>query len=742
MRTKNNINRTLEKYLFTTPIPIRNQKEYSELFDFIFPSKDLFTDFLKEENFEKQVCYSEQILMRLSYDSFFGPPTKLLWNLLDMETKLSAKGGKPYNGKDHFVHIVHLYLLGIYMFFYHQVLNENIFAEFKKKRKITNIKSNNVTKSIIKDFIVAWRYFVLYHDISYPIEYFLGNKDNSRKEYLKDFNDIPKLVYKDLTIKSLAKFIGTYKLIKSASKYGFENLLSSCEESLNDLQSYSNYYLIDRIQGYETYRDVYTLLNKQNIVAVLYEKNSPMLIFIPKTSDSTVPLTPIKTKNYKQNKLLSEIEKSNNAPYNKSYFNLKNYSWEYYINSSVDLKELIHNIYPGIIVSDFDAIVNYIHGSPSSDYSMVFSDTDFKQYCFNIYADLYKLAGYQKLQEIENETDSLTKVANDVGGKISKKIAEVLEILLSQNLKNIDFKQDMLKNNTLDKVILSYLTQVAESYEDLSKKIADPLKEEIENQFYQSLSFKGIRKSIIEIFEQKDIKSKLEINIESNTLSYQELLESKDDFNTQIITLLDSKITHSDLLNLSTLLEYKPPHSCYDHGIVSGLIFLSIIDIHRQLLLRVEADEDFKKLLSVAIGIDFENDRDYLNYKIDDNYKVNNIFVETLFAILIHNLYPKHYSKKPKYKTKLYNNPFAYFGIFLDSIQPWDRKAQVNQAYDDLPYQTLSRGFDISIKNNKIRISEFDSRINIPKRHREMNQQLNEYLENASNFIELNLGEF
>ncbi|MDR1678685.1 MAG: hypothetical protein LBR81_02800 [Prevotellaceae bacterium] len=738
MRTKNNINKTLEKYLFTNPIPIKNKKEYFELFDFIFPSKDIFIAFLKEENFDLQIHYAKKILLRLSYDSFFGPPTALLWNLLDMETQLSVNEKKHYNGRDHFVHIVHLYLSGIYMFFYHHTLNENILTEFKNKRKITEIKSNNVTKSTVKDFIVAWRYFVLYHDIAYPIEYLLKENTDSKdkKAYLSIYNDISTSISKDLSLKSLAKFIGVYKLIKSASEFSFEKLRINCHESKREeLKSYSNYFLTERIYGYETLRDVYALLNKENIIAVLCEKKtmSPMLIFIPGNSN------PIKTThNNRRSNLLSEIEESKNAPYNKNYFNLKNYSWEYYINSSVKLEELIKNLFPNISLSEFDQTVNYIHEKTSSDYSTIFSDTNFKQYCFNIYTILYEFTGYQKQNWQQSYSGRLTEVINDIGKEIPKRMSDIFEGLLSEKLKNINFDQDMNSNSTLDAVIESYLIKVANNYKKLSKVIAKPLEEEIRIQFNLKCNLKTIRESIEEIFQNKGIKLNLNIDIANNTLSYDNLLAKENNaLYMQVISKLNNKITKSDLVDLSTLLvKNKPKYSNYDHGIASGLIFLSVVDIYKQLLFSAKNDDDFNKLLSIGIGLDFENDKDYLNYKIND------IFIETSFAILTHNLYPANYTPNSKYKTKLYSNPFTYFGILLDSIQPWDRKIQVNQKTGELPYQTLSRGFDISIKNNKIRISEFDHRIDIQKRCEEMKKQLDSYLENASSFIELNFGEF
>ena len=52
MRLKKNIQETLKGSLFTSPNPPRYKSEYVVLRDEIFPSKNLFIEFLEAENYD------------------------------------------------------------------------------------------------------------------------------------------------------------------------------------------------------------------------------------------------------------------------------------------------------------------------------------------------------------------------------------------------------------------------------------------------------------------------------------------------------------------------------------------------------------------------------------------------------------------------------------------------------------------------------------------------------------------
>ena len=749
MRINNNINKNLKKSLFESPNPLRHKKEYNELKDFIFPGKEIFIAFLAEENFEQQTFLAEKILLRLSYDSFFSPPTRLLFNVLAMESLISGEKKHGFIGRDHFVHMVHLYLLGVYMFFYHQIFNENMMVLFKKRRSRTKLKSNHLLRSTIKDFIVSLRYFVLFHDISYPIEHFLGNENvdkDVKKIFLKAFNNMPKSIGKDLSLRSLSKFIAVYKLVREDSDFTFRNLIiphiDEIENAKNTILDNVNFNQIEKVYGYETFRTVYSIFEKRNVCAVLYElkSNLPFLIYTP-VDGAEMEVT--KTVHYTGNAILNKLFNNSNAPYDKEHFQLKNYEWGFFINSEQTLEKLVKSIFPKLSFEEFDKTIDYIHNLTTSHYSMVISDTSFNQYCFDIYMVLYKLAGYFNIDdktEAQNKYFShLSNIISNIGKEIPSKVGNIISNLLVDKLNKIDFESDMEDEENLEAVVLKYLSTISETYEGFATEVSIPLKSEIQTQYELKKNLDHIRVSVGEYFDAKKIKNNYSLNAVTDSIEFNNLISKKDGFVHTIISDFNVKSLKDKLGSFDEVIAYKPKYpeirkKFFDHGVNSGLVFLSVIDVFDQLL-KIKEDENFTRLLKVAIGIDIEQDNHYLEYKFKD------IFSEVCYAIVAHNLYPK-YLKDSSYRTKLDNNPFSYFAILIDSLQHWDRKFQVNQGFDELPYNTLSKSFNIEVKNNKIRISEYDARIDLQKSLSKLKDDINDYLYKASDYIELNLAEF
>lgn len=748
MRIKTNITTTLRKSLFDSPKPIKHGKEFRDLYSFIFPNKELFLSFLEEENFEQQTYYAENILLRLSYDSLFPPPTRLLFNTLSMESEVFGEKKTGYIGRDHFVHLVHLYLLGVYSLFYHQILNENIFVYFRNIRSTSIIHSNHLSHSVIKDIIVAWRYFVLYHDISYPIEYYLGKNDSENKKelYLKAFNNTPKSIGKDLSLRGLSKLIGVSKLIKNKSEFNFKNLIEPClqEEQLSDFSIFdlSKLQQLEKIYGFETIRTVYSVFGKERIVPVLYDKAKmvPLAAYI---YSSSVEYKLYKTNLCGNNATLNSILESTDSPYNKDCIQSNNYSWFYFVDTDFTVDKIVETFFTEVPLDAFDKTIEYIQSLTSNQYSMVVSDTSFKQYCFDIYLVLYKMAGYLHTEDNSsqlNYSNYLSDVVTDFAKDIPIRMSDVLKSLLIEKLENVDFEKDMDSKESLNEVIYHYLKLISQTYKGLASEIASPLNLSMQLQYESQKNIKKIRNSLGNKFINKEVNNKLYIDIENDELDYSNITSLTNEKLKPILEYLSSRAKKTNFGQIEDLFKYKPKFKnirpkYFDHGVSSCCVFLSTVDIYKQLK---SIDEDtFRIILKISLGIDFDKDIDYVNHKFDS------IFSETAFAILIHNIYPEFLNKPLKqYRTKLENNPFSYFCILMDSLQQWDRKFQVNQAYNTLPYNSVSKGFNIEIKNNKFRISDFSSRMDIRRSLINLKTGIDDYLYKASDLIELNLGEY
>ena len=83
----------------------------------------------------------------------------------------SSAATRSYVPQDHFTHLVHLYLLGVYLFTHHKKLNRTIARYFERRRQEEkHACSLNSGEAAFGDFVFAWRAFVLLHDIAYPHE--------------------------------------------------------------------------------------------------------------------------------------------------------------------------------------------------------------------------------------------------------------------------------------------------------------------------------------------------------------------------------------------------------------------------------------------------------------------------------------------------------------------------------------------------------------------------------------------
>lgn len=765
MKARRNISATLKNSLFISPNPSRYKNEYLAMMDEIFPNKEEFILFLDAENYEKQLLHANNILLRLNYEAFFAPPTRMLFNLLNMETKDLGDKKSTYFGRDHVVHQVHLYIFGIYVFLYHDVFSENILVLFKNKRNSQdfNIATNNLSYASIKDFIVSWKTFTLFHDVGYPIELFAkkaGSKDDKvlQEEYLRPFHSIIKYVSKDLSMRSLSKIIAVYRLLQNQSGFVFGSLRAKWHG--DECEKYKEYVLIDKVYGIETVRIITAIFGKEKIIPVLCDKNEMPLMAFPANSTA-----PVLSEECRRTTVVKNFENNMHSPYQRESFTFSNYRWKYYLNpTEIDINKIISNLFlDASQLIDFENTIKTIYAQTASLYSMVISDVSFKQYCFDIYMTLYRSSGYWKL-DAEDERNSfiyhLGYIMDEMQINFPEKIAQTIKKMM------LERRQSNGVNSGIYDKVEDYLTSVGVSLKDLSTKITEQIKSEIIKQARFRENLEDIRCSVGEEIQVHAIKSTFcfeeEIVIDKqgtkkNLIKYSQLC-FPDFTNISMPTtnidflknMVEHKILSSGLEN-GAIANYDPGHGAkYDHGVAAGFLIMTMADIYMQIgnfesqdtslagiksLEQKKAHTDLKKLLNISMGIDYQSDYIKFAYK--------NMFVEACYAVLIHNIYPERLGDKfVNYRTELGKQAFAYFATLMDSLQFWDRKTNINMAERELPYATYAQNLNIEIKNSKIQISEADRRLNIADIIKKRKQDLDLYLESASRYIDLNLSEF
>ena len=136
---------------------------YNLLYGIIWPTADNFLQFLSSSDISLKIKYAKRIYddFALSNDLFL-PPALMRDVLQDQINKLNLISGQ-YIPQDHIIHSINLYIFGVYVFFSMQYFNNSILKDY----------NNNYEG--IKDFILKWQIFSLFHDVGY---YFESGNDN------------------------------------------------------------------------------------------------------------------------------------------------------------------------------------------------------------------------------------------------------------------------------------------------------------------------------------------------------------------------------------------------------------------------------------------------------------------------------------------------------------------------------------------------------------------------------------
>jgi len=156
---KNDIKGRFIKNLFGGSIH-KKRKEFSKIDDVLFPVEKGFKDFLQKSK-EEQTEISKYILCDLGFSTFAGPPNVYLRNLLSLQAKEKYENKKgKYYPRDHVIHKVYLYLLGVYMYTY----SDFLFTKINNKLSILKRKYNLITKdnfSLFQPYGSTLLYFMI-----------------------------------------------------------------------------------------------------------------------------------------------------------------------------------------------------------------------------------------------------------------------------------------------------------------------------------------------------------------------------------------------------------------------------------------------------------------------------------------------------------------------------------------------------------------------------------------------------
>lgn len=218
MVPKASVRSTLLKGLFGRPSRILGGRDFERSRRFLFPCEELFVRFLKTDNSQEMQQLAQRIIGRLCHQHHFLPPTRLITNLLEFEESPANLADEPgYVPQEHFVHQIHLYLLGLYIFSRHNRIHEMCVAELGRLKRAHRQRARLPVASFstYRFFGVLWAQFVFYHDLGYPLERVEVSRRKEEVDFVKPFVRIRKSCGKDLALKAASRLIVLRHLTKS-----------------------------------------------------------------------------------------------------------------------------------------------------------------------------------------------------------------------------------------------------------------------------------------------------------------------------------------------------------------------------------------------------------------------------------------------------------------------------------------------------------------------------------------------
>lgn len=172
----------------------------------IFPRRQEFIHFLQESDSQKRIESAHRLIDALLLESGLLLPKSYFSLLLASEERTGPQlKSDTYVQQDHYVHLVELYLLGLYVFFYHKKIHRKLLRHFKSLRQRTANSIRSTEEGAFLDFLFCWRAFVLLHDITYPLEmgsaFFEGHAEKVRESY----NRLPEILSRETANIFIAK---------------------------------------------------------------------------------------------------------------------------------------------------------------------------------------------------------------------------------------------------------------------------------------------------------------------------------------------------------------------------------------------------------------------------------------------------------------------------------------------------------------------------------------------------------
>lgn len=753
MTSRRNIKRTLKQKLFLSPSPMK-KAQYLALKKQLFPSEKDFIAFLDETSDQETVVIARRIVARLAYEMTAFMPPSLAENVLDMETRTGAQTDKGHAARDHFVHLVHLYLLGIYLFFYFPSIHVKLLGYFDNVKRKARRDGEAGTSTTIEDFVSTWKLFVLSHDLAYPFEAY--SLDPGKRQFLKPAQNLCKLTTKMLLLKALSRLVALRKLFTDVTEQrlsaeiedargamarqdapGSAPVLVEDEAFDTLLETWGAYRALPKVTGAHTVKSVLAFTDRSDLVAVLVRKQTgkPAAFVVADEGRKTVFFLGLPSA--KSQLLSADLHE---LAFSQGVSPSTGYAWSYFARSPLrKYNAYIKALFPDTTLrAQFIRLAKSLQNESPLQLRSVTTDEHFKAYGFYLHTKLSKFVDEVDQLEKRSHLDTYylarDKALSEYRAEFTERVCSVVTRSIKEQTPFDDIKP-LYETGEIADAVNGLIKPVFTNYRQLQEEVADSVIRELTSQI-------EFRRCIYSLWN--DLRSRF-----GSLCSAANLLDSPDDLSAQGFldalpeaVRLDQRLKASHYPGLSHLFEHKPSFATgqryYDHGVIGSMMFLSAMAFFKGVCpaqppaTTAPARECERRLLKLACGIGLPFDQTNFTYLLD------HLVDEAALAVCMHNIVPA--DLKSRHRTTLGGQPFAFLCILADEIQEWDRKRAVNLAHYDLPYEVYSNNYNLSVKGDFLAVFETGARMDIAKRN-QLYRDLDRKLRNASDLFVKHLAE-
>lgn len=783
---KPGIRRRLLNSLFTAPRPI-NPDAFRRATWHLFPDQERFRRFLEASNVQEQEQEAKEILLSLIYVNRAVPPYRLLVNLLDYqkaeETK-KAPGRAEYVARDHFVHLVNVYLLGVYIFSNFPQLHHRCVRHFNQLRR--DFRSDHHGALISDNYYVvvgkALALFILYHDTGYPLQD-APPEERAKQVYaqfLSPFTELGDDLLSDAVIKAMTSIVLAYLvamrrttdatlgdmflshsdvLVLDGASAGWRDFLAEQPEGEVQLQldsvlnlrgKWGDASYLPNLRGHRL-RAFLSVFPDSQFCAVLERQSSgqPVAMLLAKDQSRRNILyfapraeRPHGFRSSVASDLASSAFISGEPP-------RRGYVWHYFaLDVQATFTGTLNELLPGWkdhlgrVVEHFDdsgGDVDSALGWRDGLDAALIAFRDFRAHLVP-----FEIEGAGSVEdEVEEHYSAVNRSVRSALNELPKMIGDRVALSVAEFAKS---HADEIRNALLvsgAEAALSLVTKDLASnsgklVKELGAKLAPEIEEEVEYQtaldWLRERVEKGIRQSFGPNFALPVIEA------QDTTLAAKDLFASHD-------TLLDQVnggLRELGLPDVGALsVTYRPEYVSDDRWVNHGLGSLAVMlesgayyrECQRVMMEHVEDVSGNVQFLRAAFVADWPQAVEGARFEVED------LLCQAAIATAVHDLYPRWLaSGMQDFRHSAERNPFVYLCLLADGLQEWDRARQQNLARSEFVGSLYGDRFDVEVQGDLLFVRAWGPglRIDTGKTFR---QNLGEYLRGLERVVRIALEE-